>query len=239
MLNFSESFPQFAQQKFITLVAEHVGMKDAVLAGWNIFGRLYMVACCIMVAFDSAYLPSASYAYGKKQYKRVLSLTWHTFWITGVWSTICTVIIVLWPVQLTSIFSKEEKVLKFAKDVLWLGFVSLPLYPIHSIFISWLQAVKRPTRATVLSVLTTLLPMPIICSTYYFTHPNSLRWSFAAYITNDISTTLVSIVGVAAPLFKMMRMNDGEDFSDEKNTEKKAAMVSTQSVESIADIEKE
>lgn len=237
ILNLSEAFPQFAQQKFIVLVADHVNLREPVLTSWNIFGRLYSVALCILVAFDSAFIPSASYAYARRQYKRVIRLTLHTLWITIVWAGIAALVTSVWPVEITRLFSKDPQVLELSRDCIWLGFVSLPLYTVHAIVISYLQAVKRPTRATILSIITTLVPLPIASCVCYFTHPNSLRWIFAAYIINDILTTIVTLVGMASPLFRMMRLNDGESFTDEENNFKNSGMTSATSVESMKNMD--
>ena len=212
-------------------------MRDPILSSWNIIGRLYTVAICIMVAFDSAFIPSASYAYGHRLYKRVVRLCLHTFWITFVYAGIMSAIVMIWPVELTKLFSKEKDVLFIAKKFMWIAFLSLPIYPVHAIVISFLQAIKRPTRATVLSLITTLVPMPIFSAIFYFTHPDSLAWIFGAYIATDISTSLITLVGMSSIFFRMMKLNNGDEFSDEEEIQSPSIPI-TKSVESIADIDK-
>lgn len=234
ILNLSEAFPQFALQKFVILVADHVHLKEPALTCWNIFGRLYMVACCILVAFDAAYLPPTSYAYAKRQYKRVLRLTVHTLWISLVWGGVACVVVVLFPREIIKLFSKDIQVQDLAADIMWLGFITLPLYPIHSIAISMLQAIKLSKRSTVLSIMTTLLPMPIFSVAFYYTHPNSMHWIFGTYVAADVSAALFTFIIMLYPFIKLIRLNDGEKFSDDENKEQP---VISQSIESIADLE--
>ena len=223
ILNLSMAVPQFVTQKYIMIVASNCGVLDAVLSLFNIFCRLYNLSGCVLVAFDSSYIPSASYAFGKKLYHRVKMLSIHTLWITFVWGVIVVVIVLSFPTQLVSIFTKDEEVLHQAKELLPFGFMSLPLYSIHSLVISFLQAAKRPIRATFVSFLTTIVPMPIISTAIFFaTNQSNLKWMFGTYIVDDISTSILSIVCSIYPFYMLSKVKDGDDFPEEgKKKDKK------------------
>lgn len=232
VLNLSEAFPEFAMQKFIILVADHVNLRDPVLASWYIFGCLYSISLCVMIAFDSAYMPSASYAYGKRQYKRIVKLTLHSLWITLVYASIISSIIIIFPTTIPSFFTKDEQILGVFKNYLWLAFLSIPLYPIPPLVISFFQAIKRPTPATIISLLTTLIPMPVFSAIFYYTHPSSLRWIYSTYIAADILSGLIAIIGILPIFIKLSKLNDGDKFDDEEKADENQQQ-SVKSIESI------
>ena len=236
ILNLSEAFPQFATQKYILSVSENLGILTEMLPLWTIFCRLYSLATCILVAFGSAYIPPASYAYGKKLYKRVIRLSIHTFWITIVWAGTFDFILSVFPNYIIGIFTNDSKVINLGSNLLPLGFYTLPLYCIHSIIISFLQSTKRPTRATIISVLTTLVPMPTISTIIYFsTHAQNIKWIFSTYIWDDISTSLISIALAFYPFYLMLKAKDGDTIPEEGHSKYNNVEISQQTVDTLID----
>ena len=218
ILNLSEAFPQFALQKFIMMVATHVGVLDELMTMFTIFSRLYTFAVCILVAFESAYVPPASYAFGEKKYRRVIVLSIHTLWMSFAWSGIIEIIFISFPAQIFSIFTKDPKVAEQAKQLMPIGFATLPLYNVHALVISFLQSAKRPIRATIVSIITNIIPIPLFSVIiYYCISQTSLKWMFMTYVFNDISSTLMSVGLSIYPFYLLIKKKDGEEFPPERS----------------------
>lgn len=219
ILNFSEAFPHIYLQHFIYKVAEVNGVKESVESMWPIMTRLYMLSLSILAALDTGFLPAASYAYGQKNYSRIKALLFHMSWISFIWSATNSFVMSVFPEKIFGIFTKNKDALRIVPKLIWRIFATNPLYLIHEQVISYLQAVKRPTRATIVSVLTMVIPIPVTSTIIYYTKKNDLQWMFNTYLFEDAGTALISLTGLSTVLFRMWRLKDGEDFSDEGDSD--------------------
>ncbi|EAY01707.1 hypothetical protein TVAG_316950 [Trichomonas vaginalis G3] len=233
ILNFSEAFPHIYLQKFVYTVAEHNGIKDVVMSMWSTMTRLYMFSLSILAALDSGFLPPASYAYGEKKYSRIKALLFHMSWISFIWAVINAVGISLFPRQIFSLFTKDKDVLNFLPNTIWRIWATLPLYLIHEQVISYLQAVDRPHRATIVSVLTMAIPIPTISTIIYYTKKDDIHWMFNTYLFEDVGTSLIALSGAATTLWQMWRLKDGKTFQGEETKEGDAASKQLESYQSV------
>ena len=242
IMNLSEAFPMFALQKFILSVADHVGRLNSILTLFNIEGRLYVLTVCVMYAFDSSFLPAASHAFGKRSYRRLNRLLIHAMWVLILWASMCTAIMIGFSSEIVSLFVNDQDVLDAAVELIPYNFATLPVYVVHTVLISYLQATKRSTRATVFSLLTTLVPLPVYAPIVYTLFPNSLDWIYSSYIFSDVVGFLVTVFGSITTLRKMNKLKDGEEFPPEKkcccskpDTNENATISTTTSINSIAE----
>ena len=235
VLCLSEAFPQFALQKYIIMVATTQGIQEEIMQMFTIISRLYSFAICILVAFDSAYVPPASYAFGKRQYKRVIRLSLHVIWLSCAWSGLFEIIVLIFPSQIFGIFTNDPIVKEQAKILTPFEFATLPVYNVHAIVISFLQSAKRPTRASIISLLTNIVPIPLAGSIiYYCISKTSLKWMFSTYIFNDVIAAIISLVGAIYPFRLLMKIKDGVPFPEEgKKIEKLEVPPNSSSYESL------
>ena len=208
MLNLSSSVPEFALQKYMALCADAIGELTPILALWDTFSRFFEVGLSVMYAFDASYLPAASYAYGKREYSRYLRLSYHTLWITFVWCALFAAVMCLFPQQIASLWNKDERFLYWAKELFPIGFLTLPLWPISSLSISFLEAGNYPGRASFLSVVTTFIPLPVISTIIYFFGSKDPRLQFSSYIWNDITKSIISVSIVLKPFITFKKAQD-------------------------------
>ena len=114
--------------------------------------------------------------------------------------------------------TKDPKVAEQAKSLMPIGFATLPLYIVHEFAISFLQSSKRAIRATVVSITTNVIPIPLFALIiYYLISKTSLKWIFMTYVFNDITTTLMSIGMSIYPIYLLVKAKPGEDIPPEKS----------------------
>lgn len=85
---------------------------NPVMAGYNIVFRYAMVANCVVIAVSMWYIPTASYAYASKNYKRFLWLTFQAVWIMQAWSLITNIPPWVCPREICKIFGTDSEYLK-------------------------------------------------------------------------------------------------------------------------------
>lgn len=230
IMQLSIIIPAIFMQKYIALTAEYVNQFDDIMAMWNVVLRLNQLSICVVIAFNTAYLPAASYAYGKHDYGRIVKLTLHTLWVTFIWALICTGVICLFPRQLGRIWSSKDSFLGWIEKILPKAFLAVFLCPVPYISIAFLQAVNRPMFASVLSVLTNLLPLPIFSSIMYFTDRTDPARLFWAYVMKDGFSLVASLSMIAYPFIQILRNkhvpveNNLDDISESSSEKSKDAV---------------
>jgi Na+-driven multidrug efflux pump len=201
VLQLSNVIPAIFVQKYMVLTAEKLGEFDDLVGIWNVILRLNHMVVCVVVAFTTAYLPAASYAYGGGNYRRIISLTLHLLWTTAIWTVACELLVVLGARPLGSIWSDGDDFLNWVSELLPHANYCVFLSPIPLIAANFLTAIDRPGYAAVLSIATQLLPLPIFSSILYFTdqqNPGRLTYS---YSISDGFAALLAIILVAKPLY--------------------------------------
>ena len=221
IMNISISLPSLIMQKFIAIRANRVNDYDMIVAVYNSLNRIYMVSMCVPISLNAAYLPAASYAYGKKDFKRILWLTFHAAWISMSWCFFCMIIIVSFPKQICSIWSRDERFLYWCKEIVPASFYAQFLTPTKFIIVSLLQASQKTILATVTSFLTELGILPIIACIFHYTgDPNSPRRIFYAYPVSDAITTVCSLCFASKTLYDFYKESKkSENGIDNNNSE--------------------
>ena len=214
IMHLSTTIPAVFMQKYIALTADYVNQFEDIMAMWNVVLRLNQLSVCIVLAFNTAYLPAASYAFGKSDYRRIVRLTLHTLWVTLVWAGICNALICLLPRQLGMIWSSRDNFLVWVERILPRAFMVIVLCPFPYISIAFLQAVNRPLFASILSVLTSLVPLPVFSSIMYFTDRTDPVRLFWAYIMKDIFSLVMSLAIVSYPFISIVRQSRYTPFQD-------------------------
>jgi len=206
VMHVSTTIPNIFLQKFIAIAANNINQYDMVMAIWNTTVRLYQLSLCIVVALNTAYLPSASFAFGKHNNQRVLDLTLHVSWISTAWSTFVGILICFFPKLIARMWSTDSTFLYWAGEILPICFYTIILCSLKFVFVSYLQACGYPFFAMVLSLTTELLPLPIFASIMHYTgNKQSPVRIFIAYIFNDVFSFIVGCLIVTPKMIKMWK----------------------------------
>jgi Na+-driven multidrug efflux pump len=201
IMNLSTTIPAIFMQKYIALAAEAIGQFEDVMAIWNVLLRLSQLSLCLVLAFNTAFIPAVSYAFGKHDHDRILRLTGHVTWITFLWAAVCEAIVVLAPRVLGRIWSSRESFLDWVERLLPIAFYGAVLAPTPYIAIALLNSIQKPLLSSVLSILTNLLPLPAFSSILYFTGKKDPTRLIYAYVMRDGFSFLVAVAIVARPMW--------------------------------------
>lgn len=212
MLYLSSAIPGFVMQKYITLTAQAIDnvTSKAVLAMLDTFNKLYELGISITYAFDASFLPSASYAYGKRQYRRIHKLAGHTLWISIVPSVSFSVIVSIFARKIASLWSIDERYLYWAEQLFPIGYLTLFMWPISSCFLTYLESTDYPGRATASSIITSIVPLPLISTIIYFSGKNNLKLLFTSYIWQNVAQVVLAIPFVLGPFLSIHKTKDGD-----------------------------
>ena len=230
IMNLSSAIPEFAMQKFVTMTAQKLGQLSPILALWDTFNKLYELGLAIMYALDGSFLPSASFAYGRRMFRRFQRLACHTLWLNVVWCVTFSALLIIFPTQIASIWSKETQFLYWAKELFPIGYCTLFLWPVSSISISYLESSNYPGRASMLSIFTTFIPLPLCSTLIFFFGKTDLRLMFMSYIGDDVLKTIISLIICIPAFITIKNAKDGFDIPghpDEKTEEDEAPILSS------------
>ena len=204
-MNLSTTLPAVVMQKWVSNAAKAIGEFNDVMALWNILNKLYNLAICIVLAFNTAYLPPTSYACGSGRYKRIIHLSFHAFWIMCVWTALVSIIMCTIPDKIVSLWDSTEGIKYWARRIIPNNFYTMILCPMRMLMTSFLQAVKRPILAGLVSLLTSLVSQPILSTIFYQFYKTDPAGVFKAYIVNDVWSFVVSVCFAAYPMYQLFK----------------------------------
>lgn len=145
-----------------------------VMAAFNTFNRIWGIEAAVPNAINMGFIPSASYAFGAKRYKRINWLLFHAMWISLIWCVFSMILAMGFPVQIAKIFSDTDEYLQWSKKIIRNGNLLTCICEIPGIIVSLLQAMKKGNQASVLSFLIELLPVPVVAIALYYTNKHDI-----------------------------------------------------------------
>lgn len=207
------------------------------MAAFNTFNRLWGIEEAVPNAITIGFIPAASYAYGAKQYMRIIWLLTHTLWISVIWCSLSMILTMGFPVQMAKIFSNTPEYLEWAKVIIRNGNISTCVCEIPGIITSLLQAMKKGNQASFLSFVVQLLPIPIAALILYYTDKHNIGRLIYCYPIQTFFGVAVSVPFVVFALldiFKKNKQQQIEDGNDDNNNEKELEDMSVSSVDKVS-----
>ena len=166
--------------------------------------RVYNVCTMIMGTATSAFRPAASYAFGSGLGTRLMWLAVHIFWIGTVWAVICSVGFGVFPGEICSIWSSDDKFTEWLKMMIPPSVYTAALTPLRAVVSSLFQCMKRGNMASSLHFFAQLVALPVISTILYVTKkddPVRIVW---CYVYTDITAFIISALYAIVPV-KMIR----------------------------------
>lgn len=194
---FAGGFPSLSRQSIasVATICLNVlagGYGDVAVAAMSVVSRVAMFANSAMIGFGQGFQPVCGFCYGAGLYKRVLKS--YKFCVKSSF-------IILLVISILGLIFAPEIVLLFSKgnnDVLQIGTTALRYqcisFPLNSVIVitnMLLQVIRKPVRATILSVCRqglVLIPVLLI-----FTHLFGL---FGIEIAQPVSDSISAIISV-------------------------------------------
>lgn len=205
--NISTTLPLVLMQKYINSAARAIGIYDQCIECWAIIEKLYVIIGGIVIGLTQGFLPAASYAYGARRPKRVKNLFYHALWLSTLVPTLISLIFICFPTQIASLWSKEASFLAIAKKMLPIQYYSTVTLGLQYLLPPLLQSVKCVLAATLESLITLLLPLPVFSSILYFTNKKDPIRIMFTYTLNDSFSVIVCFFFMILPFRKLKKMS--------------------------------
>lgn len=188
----SLAVPGIVLRKFLGLASTEETYVD-IVAGFNTQIRFYQIVLMVTAAATMGFLPCASYANGAQRYKRVLALLKHCCWISFGWTLLTMIFTVGLPKIISLMFSNEPGYLEYAEQFVRNSNIVAFLAPVALIIQALLQALQLGNKATIISISTQLLPLPIFSAVMYFTDKHNPGKLLYAYPIQQALGLLISV----------------------------------------------
>lgn len=165
----------------------------------SIVSRVAMFANSAMIGFGQGFQPVCGFCYGAGLYKRVIKSYKFCVKFSFFFLLVVSILGIIFAPEIIMLFSKGEKeVLEIGTMALRCQCIAFPLNSIIIISNMLLQVIRKPVKATILSVCRQgLILIPVLLIT---THILGLLGLEIAQPISDITSSVVSVVLVASVL---------------------------------------
>ena len=172
---------------------------DVAVAAMSIVSRVAMFANSAMIGFGQGFQPVCGFCYGAGLYKRVIKSYKFCVKFSFFFLLVVSILGIIFAPEIIMLFSKGEKeVLEIGTMALRCQCIAFPLNSIIIISNMLLQVIRKPVKATILSVCRQgLILIPVLLIT---THILGLLGLEIAQPISDITSAVVSVVLVASVL---------------------------------------
>ena len=203
------SFPMVIYQKVFSKAAASTGEYGTVMAVWTVFIRLQEILVAIPNAAGQGMVPAASYAYGAKNYSRIRSLFLHALWISSLWGVLFTAVMYFFPGPISRIWSKDGRFEYWIKELIPTAFYFAAFIGAQFCGPDLLQTLQKVVPATVLSIFTMVIPIPVLSLIAEKLYPTSPRRMilFVQCFAETIAFTLC----LAMSVYFLCRLRPQED----------------------------
>jgi Na+-driven multidrug efflux pump len=208
----SLAVPGIVLRKFLGMSCESEEMFIDIVAAFNCQIRYYQIVFCVAAAVSMGFLPCASYAAGAERYGRVLRLLIHASWIGIVWCGLMMILTCAVPRELSKAFSQSDGYLGWAEKLLRNSNVLSVLCPVALVGQAVLQALQLGSRASIVSIGTQLLPLPLFSVILYYTNksdPARLLYSYPLQQACGVLLAVPLAVGPIRDVIQKARVEKG------------------------------
>ena len=207
----SYTIPLILMQKYVNSAATRIGIYDYTIQVWAIIEKVYAIVSGICIGFNFGFVPVASYAYGAKLWDRVKMSSLHMLWVSTLCSVLVSIVLLIWPDKIASIWNNDPTFLYWAKKMIPRVFYACPFIPIQYMVPGLLQSMQMVLDATILSIVTLLIPYPLFSSILYFTNDTDPARVFYTYAIADCFSFIVCSILIAKAFRKLKQIANYQD----------------------------
>jgi Na+-driven multidrug efflux pump len=210
----STLIPAIIVRKVMGMACVHDSFDD-VMAAYICSCRYMAIVSAVIMAFSQGFIPTASYAFQAHRYKRYLWLAFHAIWITFAWGVAASLIMWIFPRELASLFSNEEKFLEYASKQISIvnGFSFLVCFKYMGVGI--LQSTLYSGTSMIASITNNLIAIIVFAYIMYWTNsedPVRITWCYT--LSYAFSFVVLSLC-CSRPLYVVWK--GSKDESDDEN----------------------
>lgn len=162
------------------------------IAAFGIISKLTMFITMPLFGIIQGMQPIIGFNWGGKKYNRVKETLLLSIKITSIFSLISFILLILFPVTIVSVFTKDIELINLASNALKIVILMLPLIGIQLVAGGFYQSLGKARAAFILSILRQmilLVPLVLILPIYY-----KLPGVWYSFPISDFLAFLITIV---------------------------------------------
>lgn len=169
--------------------------------------NLWYVGYVYSQAIYSSYLPAASYAHGKGDYKRVRSLLIVSIIYVLIWCSLSEVLILSLRNVYPRLYTDKEDLIIVTGKMIFTSYLATALMGLPYVTESTLISLELTGRCMLLSILAELVPVPLFSTLIFFSmKEKNIVTLFYMYTCNDAFAGLISLAFLIEPFIKLRRL---------------------------------
>lgn len=211
IVGISYTLPLILMQKYVNNAATAIGAYNVVIQVWGVIEKVYSVVGGICVGFNYGFVPAASFAFGAKRYDRVKKLSLHMLWVSTLFSSIISFLLILFPSQVASLWNKDPEFLYWSKKMIPKVYYACVFIAIQYMVPGLLQSLQLVFDATVLSFITLLIPYPIFSTVLYLTNKKDPARVLYTYCLSDCFSCVVCTIYTIRPFRMLSRLKEEKE----------------------------
>jgi Na+-driven multidrug efflux pump len=210
ILNLSQLVPSIIIRKLISSASTPEDYNDS-MAAYNVMIRLFVFVNSVIIGLTMGYLPPAAYSFAKSDSRRWLWLSWHTFWMAGLWASLICIFTWTIPRQLCLIFADGEGYLNWAEQLVRIG--NALNFCAHARFlgVAYLQGMQKGMMATVFSFFAHLVSLLGFAALLFYTDQHNAVRILWAYGMAYGFGLIMAILCLAKPIWRMWKQLKDEN----------------------------
>jgi len=170
--------------------------EDLAVSAYGIVNRIAFLFVMIVIGLNQGMQPIAGYNYGAKLYPRVIAVLKKTILFATIIMTAGTIIVQLFPDQVASIFTTEQRLIDIAVPGLRWVFAFYPLVGFQMVTSAFFQSIGKPNKAIILSMVRQvflLIPFLLILPNYWGVTGVWASVSISDFLSVILATVLLTI----------------------------------------------
>lgn len=227
--NLSQIVPSIVVRKLMGMSFKE-NYNDA-MAAFNTVVRFFVLTNSVIIAVTMGFIPSGSYAFAAKRYRRWFKLAFHSLWISFIWGSFTAILTWTIPRHLARMFASGKGYLDVCEPMLKysnaLGFIICGRF----CCVAYLQSFQLGIYSMILSLISHFLSIIGFAFLLYFTNKNDgvrIIWCYS------MAHALGLVLGVCFliwPIKKCYKLLKNEDADDAINNEDVEEMYHSDSIE--------
>jgi Na+-driven multidrug efflux pump len=201
----SLTVPALFLRKYLGMMCDSDEMYVDVTAAFNTQSRYYQILFILSAAVTMGFVPCAAYAFAAERVCRVRDLLIHCTWIGIAWAGLNMIVTMGFARQISLAFSSKESYLKYAEPQVRNSNALAVLSPISLIIQALLQALQLGGRASLVTLVTRLSPIPVFSTVLYFTGKHDPGRLLYAYAIQHAISLLVALPMGLTPLLDVLK----------------------------------
>ena len=184
---------------------------EVAIAAMAVVSRIAMFANSAIIGFGQGFQPVCGFNYGAGLYKRVLKAFWFCVKFAFIFLLFVAVIGIVFAPEIVNTFGNGEEVGKIASTALRYQCFALPLSSFIVLSNMLLQTIRKPVRATILSISRqglVFIPLIIILPMFL-----GIKGIEACQTVSDVVTFIIAVI-LQVPVLRSLKSDKNRTLAD-------------------------